>query len=101
MINIGKQSAEKIYVNNGNLDILSLVEGDKKYILDVGCGNGANAHLLASRGHIVVGISISKREMATARPYLHRYWIHNLEQGLPDLAEGSYYVVIGSMALMH
>jgi 2-polyprenyl-3-methyl-5-hydroxy-6-metoxy-1,4-benzoquinol methylase len=101
MANIEKLSAEKIYVNAGNPDVLSLLGPEDRRILDIGCGNGANASLLTSRGCVVDGISISEQELATARPYLQQSFLHNLEEGLPDLGEGVYDAVICSHVLEH
>jgi SAM-dependent methyltransferase len=36
-------------------------------VLDVGCGTGENAMLLAARGHAVVGVDVASRAIAIAR----------------------------------
>jgi SAM-dependent methyltransferase len=41
-----------------------LVAGD---VLDVGCGTGGHARLLAARGHVVLGIDFSERAISLAR----------------------------------
>jgi len=39
-------------------EILKRIEGNGKHVLEIGCGDGALAHLIARRGHIVCGIDI-------------------------------------------
>ena len=41
-----EKSKQKIYSNSGNNDVLELIPAGAKYILDIGCGDGANARLL-------------------------------------------------------
>lgn len=50
-------------------DVVALAEagGIRGRVLDVGCGTGENALLLAARGHAVVGVDGSPRAVAKAR----------------------------------
>ena len=58
-------------------------------VLDVGCGTGAFALMLAARGLDVVGVdpSFASLEMARAKSGAHRVrWIHGDASSLPDLS---------------
>ena len=92
---------DKVYSNTGNRDVLALVEGRSKLVLDVGCGAGDLAALLQQQGHVVDGISISESEIQTAKPFLRNAWLQNLEQGLPPVAPASYDAVVCSHVLEH
>ena len=57
-----EESKEKIYSNSGNNDVINLIPAGAKYILDIGCGDGATARLLIQNGCVVDGITISEDE---------------------------------------
>jgi len=94
-------SSEKVYSNAGNMDVLSLVPEDAKYILDVGCGDGFNARLLRKRNCIIDGITLSEKEKEVAEKVMRRVFVHNAEKGLPFEEPGLYDVVICSHVLEH
>jgi SAM-dependent methyltransferase len=93
--------ASKIYRNDGNPSVLSLVPLAARTVLDVGCGAGDNAAILASRGVAVDGITISVAEAETSATACRRVIVHDLERGLPlGLAE-SYDCCLCSHVLEH
>ena len=53
---------ERCYENEGLPELIALVDGRHRRILDVGCGNGANMSLLAAKGHRTTGITLSFSE---------------------------------------
>lgn len=93
---------KKIYKNEGNSEVISLIKGSKQMILDVGCGVGDNARLLTAKGHIVDGITISETELEMASQELRNGYLFNLENGLPlNLIVNHYNYVICSHVLEH
>lgn len=96
-----KKSNEKIYGNDGNSDVISFVPADAKYILDIGCGNGAIAKRLSATGHIVDGITLSEQERNEALPFMRQVSVHNAENGLPFPGSEIYDTVICSHVLEH
>jgi methionine biosynthesis protein MetW len=93
--------ADKIYINNGNQAVIDRVPATARNVLDVGCGNGANARLLAARGMSVDGITLSPQEAQVAERICRRVFTHNLEHGLPYLDGELYDAVICSHVLEH
>ena len=97
-----KQSVDKIYINSGNDDVLSLVTNYCCNILDAGCGSGALAKNLSASGHKVDGITISEQEYAEAKKFVNNIYLHNLETGLPEnIQQLQYDYVICSHVLEH
>lgn len=92
---------EKVYANEGNPDVLALVDTNCKYVLDVGCGAGDLARALQGKGMIVDGITISSDEIERAKPFLRNAYLQDLENGLPANIAGDYDVVICSHVLEH
>src|SRR3989442_261278 len=96
------KSNDKSYINEGNIDILRLIDEPNSHILDVGCGGGSVVKLLSFQGHIVDGITISPDEVALAKPNARNIYLHNLENGLPDSLQNEQYdYVICSHVLEH
>jgi 2-polyprenyl-3-methyl-5-hydroxy-6-metoxy-1,4-benzoquinol methylase len=92
---------EKRYVNSGNSALVAHFPMNARSALDVGCGSGAHARILASRGCKVDGITLSKIEQTDARPYCRQCWIHDLENGLPSGIGSDYDLVVASHVLEH
>ena len=93
--------SQKEYSNSGNHEVLSKVPKTAKYILDIGCGSGANAHIMSRDGKVVDGITISEIEATSARLVCRNVYVHNLENGLPEDIEQIYDCVICSHVLEH
>jgi len=91
----------KVYKNQGNAGIISAVPDDAKFILDIGCGAGDNARILNEKGKYVDGITISGDEAEIAKINCRNVFIHNLENGLPNLGDAEYDVIICSHVLEH
>lgn len=94
-------STDKFYVNAGNQAVLNQIAGIGNTILDVGCGAGDNASILAKLGHIVDGITLSEREAAISKRFMRHIWIHNLEYGFPHDINDKYDYIICSHVLEH
>lgn len=90
-----------IYRNAGNTRLLNMLNFPSGRILDVGCGAGDNAALLADRGWRVTGVTIDPREREAALPYCDAIHLGNLEEGLPHAVAGSFDVVLMSHVLEH
>ena len=96
-----EESKSKVYSNSGNTDVINLVPITASYILDIGCGDGANARLLKKKGCIIDGITLSENEKEIAKLAMRNVYIHDAESGLPITGEGIYDVVICSHVLEH
>lgn len=93
---------EHAYRNSGNLPLLEMLDlGPNDTVLDVGCGCGDNASILAKLGCSVCGITLSRVEFASAVQVCSKVWIHNLENGLPQEVAGPYDLVLLSHVLEH
>lgn len=93
---------KKIYDNSGNPEVLRVVPRDAMVVLDVGCGAGGNARILAQQGKVVDGITLSEHEANAVASFMHQVWIHNLENGLPTaIGSNAYDCVICSHVLEH
>ncbi|HAJ35402.1 MAG TPA: class I SAM-dependent methyltransferase [Chloroflexi bacterium] len=53
---------QRIYENEGFTALVDLISPSHSKVLDIGCGNGANLHLLAQRGIHGVGVTLSEAE---------------------------------------
>lgn len=96
-----KESSEKLYSNTGNTDVTALVPSGAKYILDIGCGDGANARLLLQRNCVTDGVTLSENEKAVAQKSMRNVYVHNAENGLPFSGSELYDAVICSHVLEH
>jgi 2-polyprenyl-3-methyl-5-hydroxy-6-metoxy-1,4-benzoquinol methylase len=92
---------DKRYVNSGNPALVAQFPKDARSALDVGCGSGAHARILAARGCMVDGITLSQIEHSDALPYCRKCWIHDLENGLPSEVRSDYDLVVASHVLEH
>lgn len=91
----------KTYKNEGNPAVLRCVPESARTILDVGCGAGDNARILARNGRIVDGVTLSVPEREEALQHCRNVIIHDLEKGLPADLAGPYDCVICSHVLEH
>ncbi|MFC8502073.1 class I SAM-dependent methyltransferase [Pedococcus sp. NPDC057267] len=89
------------YRNEGNLRLLDLISRPPGRVLDVGCGPGDNAAIMAGRGWRVEGVTIDPEEARAARSVCARVHVGDLEKGLPDSIEGTFDVAIFSHVLEH
>lgn len=97
-------TADKVYSNAGNPRLLDLLDSDPRVVLDVGCGAGDNAALIAKRhpGVRVFGITGSEPEAEIARPRMEQCWVADLEAGLPGPArQRAYDAILFSHVLEH
>lgn len=92
---------ELIYRNDGNIALLAMLPSSPGRILDVGCGAGDNAALLADRGWRVTGVTIDPREREAALHLCDDIHLGNLEDGLPDAVTGTFDAVLMSHVLEH
>jgi len=90
-----------IYKNNGNTALLAMLPTVPGRVLDVGCGAGDNAAMLADRGWRVTGVTIDPREREAALPFCDDIHLGDLEDGLPDAVTGLFEVVLMSHVLEH
>jgi SAM-dependent methyltransferase len=92
---------DKRYSNGGNAAVLAQIPSHAREVLDVGCGTGTHARILAARGAIVDGITLSADELAEAAPDCRMCWIHDLETGFPQSISRAYDIVLCSHVLEH
>ena len=92
---------DRIYENEGNAPLLELAPAGMGRALDCGCGAGANARLLRSRGWEVTGITLSPGERERAGAHCTRIVLADLERPLPDEVGGGYQLVLLSHVLEH
>lgn len=91
----------RVYANTGNVDLLELIPPEAKCILDVGCGAGDNARILAGRGHRVWGLTLSSGEAHSARAVCEAVWVSDLEEGLPSDLPSQFDAILFSHVLEH
>ncbi len=91
----------KCYENQGNPGLLALLPDMVIRVLDVGCGAGDNARLLAATGRSVDGITLSESEAITARQVCGSVLVHDLEAGLPPQVTNTYDAIVCSHVLEH
>jgi SAM-dependent methyltransferase len=75
--------------------------GQPGIALDIGCGAGDNARILARHGWTVHGITLSQTEMTSALSVCSKVWVHDLDYGLPQEIDGLYDLVVLSHVLEH
>lgn len=98
---MGFDVRERIYDNSGNAPLLALAPSVPGRALDCGCGAGANARILRSRGWEVTGVTLSPGERDLAAPLCSRVVVADLEEPLPDEVGGGYDLVVLSHVLEH
>lgn len=92
----------RLYRNTGNMPLLEILALESRgTALDIGCGAGDNARILAAHGWTVFGITLSAAEQTFAEPACSEVWVHDLEKGLPEEATGPYDLVVLSHVLEH
>jgi SAM-dependent methyltransferase len=100
----GSSAYDRVYANAGNPALLDLLPAGCRRVLDVGCGAGDNAALLAIRepGCSVHGITQSRAEAELARARLERCWVFDIERPWPAELDGERYdALIFSHVLEH
>lgn len=96
--------SEKCYDSPTNEPLLSFAESGWRRVLDVGCGAGGNARMLARHlpGASLYGITISRAERELAAPVMRECWLGDLETSdLAFLAGHSFDAIIFSHILEH
>lgn len=97
----------RIYANSGNDPLISLLSGQVERVLDVGCGNGANAMLVRQclPEAYIDGITVSPAEQEIAAPLFNNLWLVDIENPLgasPFGVDESFYdAIIFSHVLEH
>lgn len=89
------------YRNDGNPDLLALLDTPPGRALDCGCGAGDNARLLRERGWQVTGVTIDPSERAAAAAECEQVELADLNDGLPFAADATYELVLLAHILEH
>ena len=78
---VNGMSCDRIYSNTGNYPLIYLLSGNVGRVLDIGCGNGANARLVRQRfPHAKIdGITVSPAEHQVAECLFDNLWILDVE----------------------
>lgn len=96
--------SERLYQNQGNPELLSRLRCTSGLLLDVGCGAGDNARLLAeSHGALkIFGITASHKEVSVARKYMQTCLVVDIENEIPaEFALSSFECILFSHVLEH
>ena len=80
---------------------LELIPDNTLTVLDVGCGRGGTAALLARRGITVDGVSWNDQEIAAASKVCRRVIYCDVSYGLPEVEAETYDCVLCSHILEH
>ena len=90
------QYEARVYVNEGNRNVVALIDRAAQRVLDVGCGCGQTAALLRARDphKRIDGITASQEEAEVARAHLDECWVADIETALPDALAGRQYDVL-------
>jgi 2-polyprenyl-3-methyl-5-hydroxy-6-metoxy-1,4-benzoquinol methylase len=81
----------------------TLPSPSRQRVLDLGCGNGAMAGELASRGYTVTGVERSGSGLEAARESYPAVTFveHDLEQTLPAALQGAFDIVLSAEVIEH
>lgn len=90
------QYAQRVYINEGNANVVALVDSAAQSVLDVGCGCGQTAARLRARDphKRIDGITASVEEAEVARAHLDECWVADIEDAIPDALVGRQYDVL-------
>lgn len=96
----------RVYSNNGNKPLIEMLSGPVRCVLDVGCGDGANARLVRKRYPEVRidGITVSSVEQEIAALHFENLWLFDIEntENFPmDFSEDFYDAIIFSHVFEH
>lgn len=94
----------RIYKNDGNTGLISLLDSGVRAVLDVGCGAGDNAELIRSRFPAceVYGITHSEAESEVARCRMTSCSVWDIEANIPaDFSPRQFDAIIFSHVLEH
>jgi SAM-dependent methyltransferase len=89
------------YSNRGLLPLVQLVGPQEYRILDIGCGDGANMRLLRSRGHAVVGVTLSDVEARDCQGQHLTCVIGDVARSALPFADGTFDALLLSHFLEH
>lgn len=104
MINEQVSNADSVYYGITRNNLLELVTGTPKRVLEIGCGDGATLAALKQRGAgYVCGLEINPKvaETTRARPEIDEVIVGDVEAALSGFESGSFDVVIASHVLEH
>ena len=60
-------AAKFSFVPDYGRDVIKLLHGEHLSVLDLGCGNGTLTKVLAGLGHNVIGMDMSRNQLALAK----------------------------------
>lgn len=103
-MNLTKKAQDRIYSNEGNEPLTSLLNVDCVRLLDVGCGAGDNAALLKALypGCTIYGITHSRAEQEIAERNMDVCWVFDIEAEFPSYAKSEAFdALIFSHVLEH
>jgi 2-polyprenyl-3-methyl-5-hydroxy-6-metoxy-1,4-benzoquinol methylase len=92
---------DRVYINQGLTELLDFIPDHEQRVLDLGCGDGANARLLTARGKTVHGVTISEAEAAIANQHLERVHVADLEKWVWDYPDNSFDALVFCHVLEH
>jgi 2-polyprenyl-3-methyl-5-hydroxy-6-metoxy-1,4-benzoquinol methylase len=101
---ISTDPTDRIYKNQGNTQLLALLNDHPLKVLDVGCGAGDNAALILAKypGCEIHGVTHSAAEAAIAGKSMTACWVFDIEKEIPaGLAAVRFDAVIFSHVLEH
>jgi SAM-dependent methyltransferase len=89
--------------DRGDLDVYAAMAAEfgARDVLDIGCGTGVLACLLAGRGHSVTGLdpALASLDIARGKPFADRVrWIHGTVAALPDELRFDLVTMTGNVA---
>lgn len=104
MINEQVSNTDSVYYGITRKNLLDLISGTPKRVLEIGCGDGATLAALKRRGAgYVCGLEINPQvaEKTRSRPELDNVIVGDVEAALTGIESGSFDVIVASHVLEH